>query len=92
MVFTSFGRKKDGSLPFCIDYRKLKDSHPLPRIDDTLKARFGFTWFSTLDFKSRYWQVGIQPKENTAITTNCDLYQFTVIPFGLYNAPATFED
>ena len=93
-----FVKKKDGSLQFCIDYRKLndvtvKDSYPLPRIDDSVEALAGASWFSTLDLKSGYWQVELddQAKEKTAFSIGTGLWQFTVMPFGLSNAPATFE-
>ncbi|GBM00128.1 Retrovirus-related Pol polyprotein from transposon 297 [Araneus ventricosus] len=74
-------------------FASIKDSYPLPRIDDTLDALNGSQWFSTLDLKSGYWQVEIQPedKEKTAFTTGQGLWQFKVMPFGLCNAPATFE-
>ena len=91
-------KKKDGSARFCVDYRKLnsmtlKDSYPLPWIDDTLEALAGSKWFSILDLKSGYWQLELnsEDKEKTPFSAGTGLWQFTVMPFGLCNAPATFE-
>ena len=82
-----------------MDYRKLnnitrKDSYPLPRIDDTMEALQGASWFSTLDLKSGYWQVELSPEavEKTEFSvTGLGHWQFKVMPFRLCNAPATFE-
>ena len=90
--------KKDGSLRFCIDYRKLnsvtrKDAYPLPRVDDTLEALSGSKWFSTLDLLCGYWQVEVEEKDRhkTAFCTREGLFEFKVMPFGLCNAPAVFQ-
>ena len=79
--------KKDGCLATG------KDAYPLPRIDDTLDMLAGKQWFSTLDLASGYWQVSVSPEARckTAFATHSGLFQFKVMPFGLCNAPATFE-
>ena len=91
-------QKQDGSQHFCVDYRKLnnvtkKDTYPIPCIDDTLDTLAGSCWFSTLDLISGYWQVELveQDREKTAFCVPEGLFEFKVLPFGLNNAPATFQ-
>ena len=92
-------RKKDGSLRFCIDFRKLnsltvKDSHPLPRICEMLESLAGAAHYSTFDMNSGFWQVPMSPesKQYTAFTLgSMGLYECESMPFGLCNAPPTFQ-
>ena len=91
-------RKKDGSLRFCIDFRKLnsltvKDSHPLPASVRRWKALRELPLL-TFDMNSGFWQVPMSPesKQYTAFTLgSMGLYECESMPFGLCNAPPTFQ-
>ena len=92
-------RKKDGSLRFCIDLRKLnvrmvKDAYSLPRIEDSLDSLNSSCIFTSIDLKAGYWQVEMDPQSIplTAFTVGpLGFYECVKMPFGLTNAPATFQ-
>lgn len=83
---------------FCLDYRQLnkitkKDAYHLPRIDESLDALAGASWFSTLDLVPGYWQCEMEEddKPKTAFTSHMGLFQFQVLPFGISNATSCYE-
>ena len=92
-------QKKDGSLHFCINFCHLnahmkKDTYPLPRIQEALESLVGTGHFSCLDLKSRFWQIKMDEvsKQYTTFTVgNLGFFKHDRMPFGLCNAPATFQ-
>jgi len=93
-----FARKKDGNLRFCIDYRALntitvKDKYPLPRIDELLDNIAGTEYFTKMDLQQGYHKIRVKPKhvQRTAFQTKFVSFQCRVMPFGLCNAPSTFQ-
>jgi hypothetical protein len=92
-----FVEKKDGTKRMCIDYRSLnevtvKNKYPLPRIEDLFDQLRGANVFSKIDLRSGYHQLRIWPLDipKTAFITKYELYEFTVMSFGLTNSPTYF--
>ena len=90
-------KKPDGSIRFCIDFRKLnaitiQDSEPIPFQEELIASFTDSEWISKLDLTKGYWEIPLEEesKKFTAFQTPLGLFQFKVMPFGLSNAPATF--
>ena len=90
--------KPDGSVCWCVDWRRLnditvKDSYPMPRVDDCIEALEGSQWFSCIDLQHGYWQIPLREGDwgKTAFSTHLGLFEFTRTPMGVANAPATFQ-
>ena len=90
-------KKKDGTMRFCIDYRKTndlikKDKFPLPKIDTCLDTLNGSRYFSSCDLRQGYWQTMIDERDldKTAFVTRKGQWRFKVLSFGLCNAPSQF--
>ncbi|GJZ72300.1 putative reverse transcriptase domain-containing protein [Tanacetum coccineum] len=94
-----FVKKKDGSFRMCINYQELnkltvKNRYPLPRIDDLFDQLQGSSFYSKIDLRSGYHQLGVREEDipKTAFRTRYGHYEFQVMPFGLTNAPMVFMD
>jgi hypothetical protein len=93
-----FVNKKDGTLRLCIDFRQLnivivKNKYPLLRIDDLFDQLKDAKTFSKIYLRSGYHQVRIKEEDisKTSFKTRYGHYEFTVVSFGLSNAPAVFR-
>src|SRR5581483_7138389 len=86
--------KKNRKKRFCVDYQKInaiiqKDTYPLSKIDKMMDSLGNAHWFSSIDLTSGYWQIEMkeEDKPKTAFIFREELFEFNVMPFGLYNAP-----
>ena len=92
-----FVKKNDGTMRVVIDYRALNtntviDRYPIPRIDDLLDKLSGASVFSALDLHSRYHQMAMAESHQhfTVFIAPMGLFEYTVLPMGLVNAPSSF--
>ena len=90
--------KPDGSLRFCVDYRRVNavtktDSYPIPRIDDLIDQVSDASFVTKIDLLTAYFQIPLtdRAQEVSSFTTPDGLYKFKVMPFGMVNAPASFQ-
>ena len=90
--------KPDGSVRFCTDYRKVNnvtktDAYPIPRIDDCIDKIAKSNFLTKIDLVKGYWCVPLsdRAREISAFVTPSGLYEYKVLPFGMKNAPATFQ-
>lgn len=93
-----FAKKKDGTLRLCVDYRGLnaltvKNRHPLPLIQESLDQLAAGQYFTKLDMRDAYYRIRIKAGDEwkTAFRTRYGHFEYTVMPFGLSNAPASFQ-
>jgi hypothetical protein len=91
-------KKPDHSWRFCVDYRNLnkvtiKDKFPLPNIAEILDQLEGYSWYSTLDLSSGFWQLPLDPSDakKTAFVACGSLYHFLSMPYGVVNGPPSFS-
>lgn len=91
-------KKKDGTNRFCIDFRAINkiivfDAETIPNADDIFVKLAGCKYVSKFDLSKGYWQLPLDDssKQITAFQTPLGLYQFTVMPFGLVNASASYS-